>query len=81
MKDTIFTPRQKRREMYILLLAFIAANILNIAGIIAYGTPVKELISQMPVVLAVTLFLYGVVVAFRLVWWFFTRVYKIFNKS
>ena len=81
MKDTVFTARRKKRELFILLLSFIAANIVNLAGIVIYGTPVKELITKLPVVFALTAFLYFAIALVRAIWWVFTRIYRIFNKS
>ncbi len=81
MKDTVFTPRRKKRELFILLLSFVAANIVNLAGIVIYGTPAKELITQLPVVFALTAFLYFVLAVIRAIWWLFTGIYRIFNKS
>jgi hypothetical protein len=81
MRDTVITSRSKKRELYILLFAFIASNIMNLIGIAKYGTSSRELLSQIPVVILLTLFLYGVVVALRIIWWFFTGIYRMFNKS
>ncbi len=81
MKDTVLTQARKKRELYILLFAFIAAIILNLIGILKYGTPVKELVTEFPMTLAVTLFLYAVVTGLRLIWWLLSGIYRIFNKS
>ena len=81
MRDTVLTSKWKKRELFILLIAFIAANIINLIGILIYGTHAKELITKLPVVILVTLFLYAVVAGVRVVWWFFTGIYKAFNRS
>ena len=81
MKDTVITPKQKKRELYILLVAFIIANILNLISIVKYSTPTKELITQLPVVVAVTLFLYGTAVVLRLIWWLLNGLIRIFNPQ
>ncbi|HYW94652.1 MAG TPA: hypothetical protein VE870_03630 [Bacteroidales bacterium] len=80
MRETKITPRQKRRELLFLLFAFIAANILNLVGILQYGTSAAELLTQLPVVLLVTLFLYVVVFIVRMIWWLFAGIYRAFNK-
>ncbi len=81
MKDTIWSKQQKKRELYILLYCFIAANLLNIVGIIMYATSAVEIITQLPVVILVTVVLYFIVFAIRVVWRLFAGIYRVFNRS
>ena len=81
MRDTVWTKKEKKRELYILLFCFIAANILNIVGILNYATSASEIITQIPVVILISVVLYLIVLAIRLIWSLFAGIYRIFNKS
>lgn len=81
MRDTVWTKKEKKRELYILLFCFIAANILNIVGILNYATSAKEIITQIPVVILISVILYLIILAIRLIWSLFAGIYRIFNKS
>lgn len=65
-KDTVISAKQKKRELYILLLCLAAAFLFNLAGIIRFNTPVIELITQLHIVLLVAVFFYVVTGALRL---------------
>ena len=64
--DTLIPARVKRREALILLVCFVLALVLNIAGILIYDTSWKELFTQLPVVLAITVVGYLVTAIARL---------------
>lgn len=81
MKDTVISARWKKRELLILLFSFIAAFIFNIYAIIRYSHPIKEIFTQLHIVLLVTLVFYAVTIVLRLVWWFFYSIYLRFTKS
>jgi len=65
--DTLIPARVKRREALILLVCFVLALVLNIAGILIYDTSWKELFTQLPVVLAITAVVYLVTAIARLI--------------
>ncbi len=58
-KNTIITASTKKRELIIFLACFAIAFILNVVGIIKHQTPIKELITELHIVLLVCLVLYG----------------------
>ncbi|MDR2885989.1 MAG: hypothetical protein LBU95_04335 [Rikenellaceae bacterium] len=58
MKDTVITAAAKRRELWILLWCFVAANLLNIYAIASHGTRWVELFSQIGYVACITGMLY-----------------------
>ena len=74
-KDTTLTAFRKRREALILLFCFIGAYLLNVIGIIKHGTPAKELITQLHVVLLVTLVLYALVLLLRVLYYLVSRLW------
>ncbi len=73
-KDTVITARQKRRELAIILICLGAAVIFNLIGIISFGTPAKELVTQLHIVFLVAVFFYLVTGLFRLLWWLIRSV-------
>ncbi|MDR1809773.1 MAG: hypothetical protein LBR34_05135 [Prevotella sp.] len=68
MKDTVLalTARRKKRELIILALCFVSANIVNFAAIISFDTPWIELFTQIGYVIVITIILYSVILALRL---------------
>jgi arginine exporter protein ArgO len=74
-RDTTITSAMKKRELWILAICLIAAYVLNIIGIIANGSPVKELITELHVVLLVGLVFYGVVVVLRILYYLVSRLW------
>lgn len=46
MKDTLITARRKKYEIITFMACFLVANLANIYAIIAYHTPVFELITS-----------------------------------
>lgn len=76
MKDTLITTGRKKRELYVLLACTIAAYILNIIGIIKYGSPVKELVTQVPLVLLISLIIYIVLAVLRIAWYYLSKLWN-----
>lgn len=64
-KDTIITATQKKNELFIFLYCFGGAFLFNIIGIIMYKSPAKELITQLHIVLLLSLFFYLLLAFFR----------------
>jgi len=76
MKETVITPGMKRRELIIMLLCFLAAYGMNIAGIIKYHTPLKELVTKIPVVLLVAAVIYLAVAILRVLYLLVAGIWK-----
>lgn len=74
-KDTTITASIKKRELIIFVVSFAAAYILNVIGIIQHKSPAKELITQLHVVLLVTLVIYGIVIIFRVLYYLISRLW------
>jgi hypothetical protein len=74
-KDTTITAAIKKRELIIFVISFAAAYILNVIGIIQHKSPAKELITQLHVVLLVTLVIYGIVIIFRVLYYLISRLW------
>lgn len=66
--DTIITATQKKREAWILLACFVGAFIFNIIGIMKFQSPAKELITQLHIVLILSIFFYILTGVFRLIY-------------
>lgn len=75
MKETVITPARKKRELFVLLACTIGAFVLNIAGILKFNTPAKELVTQLPLVLFIALAIYAVVAVMRLIVYFVSRIW------
>jgi hypothetical protein len=74
-KDTTITAAIKKRELIIFVISFAAAYILNVIGIIQHKSPARELITQLHVVLLVTLVIYGIIVMFRVFYYLISRLW------
>ena len=74
-RDTTITSSMKKRELWILGICLIAAYILNIIGILANGSPAKELITELPLVLLVGLVFYGIVIVLRILYYLVSRLW------
>jgi hypothetical protein len=59
VKDTVITASRKKKELFAILVCFILASIFNFSGILIYNTNWKELYTQIPLVLLITVFFYG----------------------
>ncbi|MFN8206531.1 MAG: hypothetical protein U0T82_03890 [Bacteroidales bacterium] len=68
MKDTVFTAKQKKRELWFLGGCFLLANILNGLAIVRFDTSWSELFTQLPVIILVSFLLYGLFLLVRLVY-------------
>ncbi len=74
-RDTKITATAKKRELIIFLVCFIAAYLLNVIGIVAYHTPVRELVTKLHVVLLIALIFYGAVVILRVLYYLVSRLW------
>ena len=59
----------------ILLLCFLAAFVLNVIGIIRHHSPVKELITQLHVVLLLAVVFYVAVILLRVLYYLIVRLW------
>ena len=75
-RDTTITAAMKKRELIIFGLCFLGAFILNIIGIIKNGTPARELVTQLHVVLLVALVVYGAVIVLRVLYHLLSRLWN-----
>ncbi len=75
INDTTITALQKRRELIIIVACFLAAYLLNVIGIIQHKSPAKELITQLHVVLLVSLAFYGTVIMLRVLYHLISRLW------
>ena len=73
MKDTLITAARKKTELLTLLVCFGIAFLLNVGCIIYYRTPFSEVFTQIGYVLFITLALYLIWTAIRLIVWLFRR--------
>ncbi len=67
-KKSSKTGTTRKRELIIFGVCFIAATILNVIGIISNKSPAKELVTQLHVVLVVSLVFYVFVIIFRVIY-------------
>ncbi len=75
-RDTTLTAASKRKELMIFLSCFIGANLLNVIGIIQNSSQAKELVTQLHVVLIVSLVLYGMVLILRALYYLVSRIWS-----
>jgi hypothetical protein len=75
LRETTITAVQKKRELIILLVCFLAAYLLNVIGIIQHHSPAKELITQLHVVVLVAGVFYGSVVILRVLYYLMSRLW------
>ena len=74
-RDTTITATMKKRELIIFGLCFLGAYILNIIGIVKHGTPARELVTQLHMVLLVALVVYGAVIVLRVLYHLVSRLW------
>ena len=74
MKDTVITAATKRRELYVWLVCFVVANIINVATIIKFQTSWLEIFTQIGYVVITSLVLYVLVLIVRLAWRIFSHL-------
>ena len=77
MKDTIITAQVKRRELWILLVCFLVANIFNVVVIIRFSTPWYEVFTQIGYVCVTTIALYFLLALVRVVW----KIFKYISRK
>ena len=75
-RDTTISANSKRKEFIIFLSCFIGANVLNVVGIIQNQSPAKELITQLHVVLLISLVFYGVIIFLRVLYYLVSRLWE-----
>jgi len=75
-RDTTISATAKKKELIIFLACFAGAYVLNVIGIIQHNSPAKELFTQLHVVLLVTLVIYGIVVALRILYHLVSRLWS-----
>lgn len=74
-RDTTFKAANKKRELIIFGACFAAALILNVVGIIKHQSPARELVTQLHVVLFLTLVFYGIVIILRVLYYMISRLW------
>jgi hypothetical protein len=74
-RDTTITAGMKKRELVIFGFCFLGAYLLNVIGIIKHGSPARELVTQLHVVLLVALVFYGTVVLLRVLYFLVSRLW------
>jgi VIT1/CCC1 family predicted Fe2+/Mn2+ transporter len=75
LRDTTITSGQKKRELIIILVCFLAAYLLNVIGIIQHNSPARELITQLHVVLLLAAIFYGIVIVLRILYYLISRLW------
>ncbi|TVQ73703.1 MAG: hypothetical protein EA363_02865 [Balneolaceae bacterium] len=68
MKDIVIKAKVVKRELMVLLAAFVLSFLLNIYAIIVYDGQWSELLTQFHVVILLTLFLYFLALLIRLIY-------------
>lgn len=78
MKDIqlIISAKQQKKEVFIFLICFAIAFVLNIISIIIYNTDWAELFTQLLWVLCLGALFYGITVFFRLIYWGIRCLFK-----
>ncbi len=74
-RDTTITATVKKRELIIFLFCFLGAYVLNVIGIIKNHNSVRELFTQLHVVLLVSLVFYGAVFILRILYYVVSRLW------
>ena len=69
MKDIVIKWKWIKREVVIILLSYIVANLVNLISILVYKTSWDELITSQEYVLYFTEWLYIITIIVRLVYW------------
>ena len=74
-KDTTIPAKSKRRELIILIICFAAAFIMNVTGIILYQSPALELVTQLHIVLLISVVFYVAVAILRVLYFLLARLW------
>jgi len=69
MKDIVVKASVIRRELILLGVLFLVAFMMNVYAIVVHQGQWSELLSQLHVVVLLTLFLYVLILLIRLVFW------------
>ena len=77
MKDIIIKEKHIRRELYLILVSFVLAFVVNIGAIVAFDRPWSELYSQIGYVLFITVGIYVVLATVRII---IALLYRMFRK-
>lgn len=66
MKDIVIKGKDIVRELYVYLLSFVVAFVMNIAAVIIYDRPLIELVSQIGYVVFISIGIYFILLLIRL---------------
>ena len=77
MKDIIIKEKHIRRELYLILVSFVLAFVVNVGAIVAFDRPWSELYSQIGYVLFITVGIYVVLATVRII---IALIYRMFRK-
>lgn len=76
MKDIVITSQRLKKERNFYLLSFALSFIINISAIIAYDRPWIEAGSQIGYVVAISFFIYFILLVLRLLLAFFFQLFR-----
>jgi len=76
MKDIVVKTGVIKRELMLLGVMFVVAFVMNVYAIVVHQGQWSELLSQLHIVVLLTLFLYALVLLIRLVYWGGRAVWK-----
>lgn len=76
MKDIIIKAEEIRREIFIYLLSFVAACVVNAIAIIVYERPWSELISQIGFVIFISVGIYVLLAMVRILVYLIMKIFK-----
>lgn len=79
MKDIVISARRIRTELCIGAICLAVACLLNVGAVIAYGRPWFEILSQAGYVVVIAVFIYLIVLVFRLVIYAVRRIIRKHN--
>jgi len=80
MKDLVIKGKWIKRELLVLIIMFLIALIMNVAGIITHGGRWMEMLSQLHVVLLLALVLYLVFGFLRLIIYLLVILFRKIKK-
>lgn len=69
MKEILLTVKRQKTEIRLFGVCLLAAFLMNVCAIIAFGTEWKELYTQLLWVLSISVFFYVLLLVFRLLYW------------
>jgi hypothetical protein len=78
MKEIIITQEKLKRERNFYLLSFILSFIINVTAVILYKRPWSEIYSQIGYIVAISVFLYFLIIIPRV---FITLLFRLFRKK